>query len=541
MKKNILSKMIHTVLLAGVSSSIVFASSHREAPNITEMPKVDGTDFYMFNSYEPGREGNVTLLANYLPLQDAYGGPNYFSMDPDAIYEIHISNDGDAEEEITFQFKFNNKREDIALNVGGKLVAIPLKQAGKIGLGGDVASTAALNEKESFSVKVIYGDRRDGEKYSITDAGSGSKNFMKPVDNIGTKTLPDYTDYADNHIYDVDIPNCGQGRVFVGQRLEGFAVNLGGIFDLVNFVPIDRSFPPFAAAGIIQSDSNNTTLDKNVTTLALEVPARCLTASDTSTTIGGWTTASLKQARVLNSNGIRSRRNNPERYTGPWTQVSRLGSPLVNEVVIGLKDKDLFNRSEPKDDVQFADYVTNPTLPALLDILFNGAVNDVLGLTGDGRIANLAPTNFPRTDLVAAFLTGFENVNQTSGASEMLRLNTAIPATEQSAQHNLGVAGGDLAGFPNGRRPGDDVVDVALRVVMGGLCHDLPLGAEGGGVNLGLCTPANAVVGNVPFIDGAPVDASYFRNAFPYLQTPLPGNFETLGTVLVRDIETLSF
>ena len=524
MKKKLMIKMVQTALLIGVSGSIAYASSHREAPQITETPKVDGTDFYMFNSYEPGREGFVTLLANYLPLQDAYGGPNYFAMDSDAIYEIHVSNDDDAEEEITFQFRFKNKRENIALNIDGKSIAVALKQVNQIGVDGDISDTAALNEKESYSLKVIYGDRRDGRKSSVRNSATGSKKFMKPVDFIGTKTLPDYESYANNHIYNVDIPSCGEGRVFVGQRKEGFAVNLGGIFDLVNFVPIDQSFPPFASAGIAQSQLNNTIDDKNITTMALEIPAECLTGDGENPTIGAWTTASLKQARVLNNRGVRSRRNSPERNSGSWTQVSRLGSPLVNEVVIGLRDKDLFNRSEPKNDGQFADYVTNPTLPALLDILFNGPVNGVLGLSGDAAIPNLAPTNFPRLDLVTTFLTGFEGVNKISGVGEMLRLNTAIPATSKNLQHTLGVAAGDVAGFPNGRRPGDDVVDVALRVVMGALCHDLPLGEDSAGVNLGLCSPEDAVVGTVPFTDGAPVNANDFQNSFPYLNTPLAGS-----------------
>ena len=160
----------------------------------------------------------------------------------------------------------------------------------------------------------------------------------------------------------------------------------------------------------------------------------------------------------------------------------------------------------------------------MLDILFNGPVNGVLGLSGDAAIPNLAPTNFPRLDLVTTFLTGFEGVNKISGVGEMLRLNTAIPATSKNLQHTLGVAAGDVAGFPNGRRPGDDVVDVALRVVMGALCHDLPLGEDSAGVNLGLCSPEDAVVGTVPFTDGAPVNANDFQNSFPYLNTPLAGS-----------------
>jgi hypothetical protein len=199
--------------------------------------------------------------------------------------------------------------------------------------------------------------------------------------------------------------------------------------------------------------------------------------------------------------------------------VSRLSAPLVNEVVIGIPDKDRFNASQPKDDGQFATYVTNPTLPALLDALFRGPVNQTLGT----NIPNLAPNNFPRSDLVTAFLTGFGGVNQlkTVTPSEMARLNTGIPAVAAASQSNFGVAGGDLAGFPNGRRPGDDTVDIALRVVMGRLCYPLTIG--GNSVDLGLCTPANAPVGNVPFTDGAPVSAADFDTTFPYLTTPLPG------------------
>lgn len=509
-----------SLALLSVSS---YASSHREAPLITEMPKVDATDFYMFNSYEPGREDYVTLIANYLPLQDAYGGPNYFTMDPDALYEIHISNDDDPEEEMTFQFRFKNKRENIALDIDGKSVPIPLRQAGVIG---PMASdTAALNEKEMYKVNVIYGDRRHGKKKAVKNAMDGSRWFTKPVDNIGNKTLPDYDSYANDHIYNMNIPHCGMGRVFVGQRRESFAVNLGEIFDLVNTVPIEESAFP---GGISQDSGRNDIRDKNVTSLVLEVPKDCLT-SDNSSTIGAWTTASLKKARILSSNSRWSKyrkSNKSERHTGHWVQVSRLGMPLVNEVVIGLQDKDSFNRSEPKHDGQFADYVTNPTLPALLDLLFRDAVNATLGTS----IENLAPTNFPRNDLVTAFLTGFDGVNKTSGVGEMLRLNVAIDASPMGSQSHFGVAGGDLSGFPNGRRPGDDVVDVALRVVMGALCHDLPLGSGGEPVNLLLCgdtaetAKSMAVVGNVPFTDGAPISDASFQNHFPYLNVPVAGS-----------------
>jgi hypothetical protein len=212
--------------------------------------------------------------------------------------------------------------------------------------------------------------------------------------------------------------------------------------------------------------------------------------------------------------------DNTEVNGGALTQVSRLGSPLVNELVIGLADKDKFSSSHPSADGQFADYVTHPTLPELLNILFKDAVNTTLG----ANIETLAPTNFPRVDLVTAFLTGFPGVNQLSTvtAAEMLRLNTGIAAVAADMQSSFGVAGDDLAGFPNGRRPGDDVVDIALRVVMGRLCYPIPV--NGTDTDLGLCAPEDASVGNVPFTDGAPSNASMMDTSFPYLATPLPGS-----------------
>jgi hypothetical protein len=501
------------------------ASSHREAPNITRFPTVDSTDFYMFSSYEPGREGYVTLLANYIPLQAPYGGPNYFAMDPAALYEIHIDNDGDASENLTFQFRFTNRlandNRGIRIPVGDKQVAVPLKNVGQV----TAADVSALNFRESYQMTLVRGDRRRGN-YSVVTKADGGNVFGKPYDFVGTKTfgsVANYSNYARQFIHTINVPGCNMpGRVFVGQRKEGFAVNLGRVFDLVNIVPVEGDSAPGAGdgggfpGGITQSRANNTIDDANVTAIALELHKSCLTGSGNGV-IGGWTSASLRQARVLNPLATFAR---PEVDGGPWVQVSRLSNPLVNELVIGLPDKDRFSSSEPKADGQFANYVTNPTLPALLDILFRGAVNQTLGT----NIPNLAPTNLPRTDLVTAFLTGFNGVNQLARVtpSEMTRLNTAIAPTPATTQSTFGVAGGDLAGFPNGRRPGDDVVDIALRVVMGRLCHPITLG--GNSVDLGLCKPADAVVGTVPFTDGAPVSAADFDTSFPYLTTPLAGD-----------------
>jgi hypothetical protein len=493
-----------------------YASSHREAPNITEMPKVDSTDFYMFRSYEPGRAAFVTFIANYQPFQDPFAGPNYFTMDPDAIYEIHIDSNGDAREDLTFQFDFANTLrggQGITLNIGGKVLPIPLRHAGQVTLGDD----PDLGEVEDYTVTLITGDRRSGTRAPVTAVGGGA-TFRKPFDNVGNKSIPSYASYAGQFIYNITIPNCSTpGRLFVGQRAEAFAVNVGEIFDLVNLVPIEAgSFP----GGITQSRENDDLVGKkNVTSIALEVPIACLTAGGNGV-IGAWQTASLPQARLLRPSPSYDR---PDLQGGAYTQVSRLSAPLVNEVVIGLPQKDLFNAAKPTQDSALADYVTNPTLPAILNLLFRGPVNAAL----NANIANLAPSNLPRNDLVAAFLTGIPNLNRqaTVTASEMMRLNTAINPTPRETQKNLGVVADDLAGFPNGRRPGDDVVDIELRVAMGRLCHPVPI--NGTPTSLGLCNPADAPVGTVPFTDGAPIDARDLQNAFPYLNTPIPGSPRT--------------
>jgi hypothetical protein len=371
-------------------------SSHREAPFIATQPQTDGTDFYMFRSYEPGREGFVTMIANYLPLQDGYGGPNYFKLDPTAVYEIHVSNDGGARENLTFQFRFQQQLANNALTVGGKQVAIPLVQNGSK----DVSEpgSTALNVTETYTVDVIRGLRRAGTVSHATNGATGSTVFAKPVDYIGQKTISNYVAYANGHIWPIAVPGCAQnGRVFVGQRKDPFVVNLGETFDLVNI-----KYPAVELNPLAEFASVDSLGDKNVTSIVLEMPIACLTEGK-GDIVGAWTTASVPMNRSViaaPAPGL----DGASAASGELVQVSRLGMPLVNEVVIGLKDKNRFNASEPKDDGQFADYVTNPTLPALLEILF-------------GAAGVKAPTNFPRTDLVAAFLTGIDGSTSTPTSS----------------------------------------------------------------------------------------------------------------------------
>ncbi|MGV3572443.1 MAG: DUF4331 domain-containing protein [Ramlibacter sp.] len=479
---------------AALCSAAAFASSHREAPFITGNPKVDGTDLYLFRSYESGRQGFVTVLANYMPFQDPQGGPNYFMFDPNALYEIHIDNNGDAVEDLTLQFRFDNNSKDAALSVGGKQTKIPLVVSGQV----DSVNAATLNVRETYSIDLVRGDRRTGTRAAVTRGSGSGTRFDKPVDNIGEKTFPDgYQAYAAQHVHSVTLPGCSTpARVFVGQRKESFYIAVGKTFDLFNLNPLGP-----------ETGGNNNDLEaKNVSTIAVELPIACITAGN-EPVIGAFTTASVRQARLVDG-APGSGLGKASKEGGPWAQVSRLGMPLVNEVVIGLPDKDRFNASKPKGDGQFIDYVTHPALPALIESLFPSAK---------------APTNFPRTDLVTAFLKGIAGVNQPSNvvASEMLRLNTSTAVTAPGAQNAMGVAGGDMAGFPNGRRPGDDVVDISLRVAMGALCV---LTGENDALKVG-CKPSDAPSGGLALTDGVRKTAASYGTAFPYLTTPIPGNF----------------
>ncbi len=298
-------------------------------------------------------------------------------------------------------------------------------------------------------------------------------------------------------------------KLFVGQRKEAFAVNLGTIFDLVN-APLAVITNPALINAV-----PNTIDDANVSTLSMEIHKSCLTKGS-ETVIGGWTTASLRQGLLLDPTPKKGLQTTAI-VGGAWTQVSRLGMPLVNEVVIGLPDKDRFNGSKPKDDGQFIDYVTNPTLPALIEVAF--------------AAPGIAPTNFPRNDLVTTFLTGITGLNKPANVvgSEMLRLNTAIPAVPFAQQNRLGVVGAilagqaDRAGYPNGRRPKDDVVDISLVAVMGGLCM-----ANGTTNALGFgaaCNPSAVPLGATAFTLHDAVDQAVvpLLPGFPYLFTPTPG------------------
>jgi hypothetical protein len=291
------------------------ASSHREAPNIAGSPRVDGTDLYLFRSYEAGRQNFVTLIANYIPFEEPAGGPNFYQMDPQAVYAINVNNDGDANADLSFQFRFTNVLKKLAVPAGGANVAVPLINIGPVDKNGK-----ALNVTESYTITVA---RRSLHWHGLAEnATLGGTTFFKPVDNIGKKSIPDYASYADNFLYDISIPGCATpGRVFVGQRKEGFVVNVGEIFDLVNTNPVGpRDGEPNSLSG------------KNVTSIALELPIACLT-NGKDPVIGAWTTASVPRGvrtphagttgRLPAVSGCARSRGSPTPSSTRWSSVSR--------------------------------------------------------------------------------------------------------------------------------------------------------------------------------------------------------------------------
>lgn len=502
-------KIICTFIFAVMFGVLVYGSSHSEAPGTAKMPQADITDFYMFRSYETGRQNYVTFLMNAQPLQNPIGGPNYFALSDSHFYELYIDNDGDAVEDITFQFVYGNslagtprpvetintdcdcsgdtnieevtQAPGIELDIGTgpnqKKIAVALKVVGPI----NQTNQASLNFKEYYSLNVIRGGRNE-EPEAVYKAGDTTfTQFTKPFDYAGTKTFPNgYDAYANQYIYDITIPGCSSnGKVFVGQRKESFSIQLGNIFDLVNLNPITSKNCP----------ENNQLAGLNIDTFALEIPISCIKGD--SDVIGAWT--AVRELRHVNEDHV------------PGRQVSRLGNPLINELVIGLRDKGIFNALPPTNDTRFLDYVTHPTLPAIIELLFNAPAPPV-----------------PRQDLVVTFLTGVPGLNQFPGnftACEYMRINLSIPAAAKGSQNNLGVIGGDYAGFPNGRRPGDDIVDAALRVMMGALCTLNNTEVFG-------CDSDDAPVGGVALTDGAPQSDADFDAKFPYLRTPNPGAVE---------------
>jgi hypothetical protein len=461
-------------------------SSHREAPAISKDPVADSTDVYAFVS--PDAPETVTILANYIPLQDPAAGPNFFEFGEDVLYEIHIDNTGSGVPSITFQFNFTTTIRDPTTF---------LYNTGQI----NSLDDPNWNRPQTYTITRV----QNGVSTNLTPAGG----LFCPPCNVGVRSIPNYPALATAATYSLDLAEAGT-KVFAGQRSEGFFVDLGSIFDLGDLRPLspDHELPGTAMAGI------NSLANKNVHTIALQLPITSLTSdglpptgpTDPRAVIGVYTTASRSPVRMFNpQTGVTT-------GSGAPVQVSRLGNPLVNEVVVPMASKDFFNSQPPVDDKQFAAAVEFPYIQTLLTEIYPTAFPNLKAFIGSKK---------PRLDLVAIFVTGIPagvvagfdgNYQGGKVIAEMLRMNMLIAptGTNGAGTSNLGLLGGDIAGFPNGRRPTDDVVTIELKAVAG--------------ATIALVYPTYKADGAVKLVtDDAPTKTQAFQSGFPYLANPLSG------------------
>ena len=446
-------------------------SSHREAPGISKDPVADNTDLYAFVS--PDRAGTVTLIANYIPLQGPAGGPNFYEFGDDVAYDITIDNDGDNDVDVRFRFHFKTHVKNTKTF---------LYNTGPIGS----LDSPNWNRTQKYSVTLI----REGHDPKVLGSG-----LTCPPVNIGPRSTPEYGKLAAAAVHTL----ADGVKVFAGQRREGFFVDLGSIFDLGTLRPFENLhlIPSAAAVGV------DATRKLNVHSIAIQVPTSWLTsnhavptsAADPKAVIGVWASASRRKARILSGS--------VDVESGPWVQVSRLGNPLINEVIIPMASKDKWNSVAPSADGQFLGYVQHPELAGLIPVLYPGV------------FPNLAGYANARADLVAILMTGipsgivggFQNFTGPNPA-DLLRLNTAIPAA--SSPSPLGILGGDLAGFPNGRRVFDDTVAIELKAIAG--------------ATIPLVDPSFTPDGAAALLkDGTAPGAGRYINHFPYLGTPFDG------------------
>lgn len=591
----LLAAIATSLLLIGPNTRSVQASSHREAPLIIADPLADNTDVYAFRSYEAGREGFVTLIANFIPFQEPSGGPHFYLFDPTVLYEIKIDNTGDGVEDITYQFTFTTNFVN-----GDAVLGMAFPNEAAAGTGGIEPLITSLedpdyNEYQTYTVRRVTGKTNGQLGRTIL-----ARDLRMPPSNIGERTTPNYEAVLGQPaVYTL----ASGGRVFAGQRDEGFYIDLGAAFDTL----------ALRGGGVSPTGGVDGLSGFNVNTLALEFPIQALTrnnsvpasSTDPNAVIGVWATASRQttrvirpgvgngsnaQEKVVNNHAVKQKAqtrstvkskgkdtsakridsNNPKDDSettddteadktrvqmivlpapansasvpatqvdktavksmdqvtsnatitlnaGPYRQVSRLGNPLVNELIIPLRLKDAFNASEPKNDAQFAQFVLDPQLARLISAVF--------GITVPGPITPATAFTAPpanRTDLVTIFATGipagavpgaptFTNFLSDGQPHEYQRLNVAIPPTPAGMRSRLGLLGNDVGGFPNGRRVFDDVVDIELRAVAGGTPF----------------TPAFNVPPNNQLADGVSNNDVPYLERFPYLGVPQSGNTKT--------------
>ncbi|MGH8888178.1 MAG: DUF4331 domain-containing protein [Acidothermaceae bacterium] len=485
-------------------------SSHKEAPAISNDPVADNTDVYAFVS--PDAPTTVTLIANFNPFEDPAGGPNFYEFADDVLYEIHVDNDGDGRPNVSYQFRFNTVYEipDTFLYNVGPITSIDSKN---------------WNRRQFASVsKVMWGQGNDhdrGAKRSMLGA-----NLACPPCNIGPLSTPDYAALAAQAIHDL-----GDGRMlYTGQRAEGFYVDIGAIFDLGDLRPFQNLH---VGSQMPASPGINGLKAKNIHSIALQVPMSDLTANgkrptdpmSSNSVIGVYATASRQRVRMYDQNGDGTIEN-----SGAFVQISRLGNPLFNEVLIPITKKDYYNAQSPSDDHQFAKYVEHPELAMLLPGLYPGVFPNLAALNASGK---------SRADLLAILLTGlpagvvpgFQNYTGKTRA-DMIRLNMAIPPTLNDPS-NLGLLGMDPAGYPNGRRVFDDVTTIELRAIAGVtyalVDKSFTPDAAAGAITQGL-TSSNT--------DMTARNTEHYLPTFPYLGTPHGGYYNPGNDDPAPDLQT---
>ena len=461
-----MNRIVKWVVGAGLVFGTVFlafASSHREAPLISSDPLADNTDVYAFVS--PDAPQTVTLIANWIPLEAPGGGPNFYKFGDDVLYRINIDNDGDAKDDIVYEFRFKTHTQNTSTFLYNT---------------GPIASLddPNFNVRQSYSVTRI--DRHGRHVLG--------RDLPTPPVNVGVRSTPNYGALADAAVNTLS----DGSKVFAGQVDDPFFVDLGSVFDLLGLRPFNPAhlIPLPAAPGVDGLKGLNTH------TIALQIDKSLLThdgsagvdPNDTNSIIGVYSTT-FRRRLVVDDDREHGHGHGDD--DGQWVQVSRLGMPLVNEVVIPLGQKDRFNASDPEQDAQFASFVLNPEPARLIPVLY----------------PSIKVPPAPRNDLVAIFLTGIAGLNQPAHVtpSEMLRLNMAIPPS--ASPDRLGLLAGQADGFPNGRRLGDDVVDIELRALAGGT----PL------------TPAFNIFPNNGLADGVDKNDKPFLATFPYMAHPFPG------------------
>jgi hypothetical protein len=499
--------IVAAVVALGVAASLSIGSSHREAPLSSIDPTADDTDVYAYTAKDAPH--SLTVAANWIPFEDPAGGPNFYKFDPKARYYINVDNNGDGRYDVRYRFRF----KDHIRNKNSFLYALP---------GVSSIDDPKLNVYQTYDVdRLVYStygqrgvdDSKKGHKhrkgrhnrkhhgakhrshlrYQLRSVREIIEDAFVAPNNAGPKTFPDYNKVANQAI--TGLP--GGGRVFAGQRDDPFFVDLGATFDAIN---IDAPGRPGIGLGN-NGGGKDDLHGYGVHSIVLQVPEADVTKngervdspSDTNAVVGVWASTERRRVQVIGSD------DSPDNGGGgDWVQVSRLGNPLVNEVIIPLGQKDRFNRTSPADDaVNYGQFVVKPELAGVLNALFN------VGAPESNRV-----------DIVQAVLQGLPGLNQQSGKPvDTIKVNLGTPPTDSPKR--LGALAGDLQGYPNGRRLTDDVVDIDLRVVAGALADPAKLGAA--------CNAPAKCPNPIELGDGVDQNDKPFLAQFPYLAAPNSG------------------